>query len=125
MGLEFDFSSVISKFEELERKVQKDISTNALNKGADIMLKAQIDNAPEDTGELKSSLDKKNLKIGTNASIEVGINSGDEDVIRYGYYQEYGTESIVGNKWMKSAFNNSIKEASEAIKESIIKDLDL
>lgn len=123
MGLEFDFSSVISKFEELERKVQKEISENALNAGADIPLQEEIDNSPEDTGELKANLGKKNLKTGANASIEIGVNSSDRDIIARAYYTEFGSEVMIGKKWMKTAFNNSIKEASEAIKESIIKDL--
>ncbi|WP_270940884.1 HK97-gp10 family putative phage morphogenesis protein [Romboutsia lituseburensis] len=126
MGLEFDFSSVIAKFEELERKAQKDISTNALNKGAEILLEGQKETVPKDIGELEASLDKGKIKgAGTKAKITIGIENADEDVVRYGYYQEYGSEVMIGKKWMKEAWNKSIKQASEAIKESIVKDLDL
>lgn len=127
MGLEFDFSSVIAKFEELERKAQKEIATNALNAGADVILegpKGQKETAPKNTGELEESLDKGQVKgTGSKAKINVGIENANEDVVRYGFYQEYGTENMIGKKWMKSAWNNSIKEASEAIKKSIVKDL--
>lgn len=124
MGLTCNFQDIIDKLEELERKAQKEISTNALNAGADILLEGQIETVPEDTGELKASLDKGKIKgSGTKSKITVGIESDNKDVIRYGYYQEYGTENMIGKKWMKKAWNKNIKQASEAIKESIIKDL--
>lgn len=124
MGLKYDFSALLDKLEDMEKKIQKDVATNALNKGADVLLKAQIEKAPLDSGELTASLDKTNIKgNGLKSKINVGIENGDKDTVRYGYYQEYGTENMVGKKWMKSAWNESIKEANEAIKESIIKDL--
>ncbi|MDB8794273.1 HK97 gp10 family phage protein [Romboutsia sp. 1001216sp1] len=124
MGLTHNLQEVLDRLEELERKAQKEIATNALNAGADILLEGQIETAPEDTGELKKSLDKGKIKgTGTKAKITVGIENASEDVVRYGYYQEYGTENMIGNKWMKKAWNKNIKQASEAIKESIVKDL--
>lgn len=115
---------MIDKLDDLERKAKGNIATNALNKGADVILKGQIEKAPEDSGKLKSSLDKTGIKgNGTKSKIQIGIENGDKDTLRYGYYQEYGTENMVGKKWMKSAWNDSIKKANEAIKESIIKDL--
>lgn len=124
MGLTCNFQEVIDRLEDLERKAQKDIATNALNKGAEILLEGQIETAPEDTGELKASLDKGKIKgSGIKSKITIGIENANEDVVRYGYYQEYGSEVMIGKKWMKQAWNKSIKQASEAIKESIVKDL--
>lgn len=124
MGLRYDFSALTNKIENMEKSVQKNVANNALNKGADVLLKVQIDKVPMDSGELVSSLDKTNIKgNGLKAKINIGIENGDKDTIRYGYYQEYGTENMVGKKWMKSAWNDGIKEASDAIKESIVNDL--
>ncbi|EQK42913.1 hypothetical protein C672_1857 [[Clostridium] bifermentans ATCC 638] len=124
MGLKYDFSALIDKLDDMEKSIQKDVAKNALSKGADVLLKAQIEKAPIDSGELVSSLDKTNIKgNGLKAKINIGIENGDKDTIRYGYYQEYGTENMVGKKWMKSAWNEGIKEASDEIKESIVNDL--
>ncbi|CEK33582.1 HK97-gp10 family putative phage morphogenesis protein [Paraclostridium sordellii] len=124
MGLTYDFGTLLDKLEEMEKKIQKDVAINALNKGADVILKSQIEKVPIDSGELTASLDKTNVKgNGNKAKINIGIENGDKDTIRYGYYQEYGTENMIGKKWMKSAWNEGIKEASETIKESIANDL--
>lgn len=124
MGLTYDFGTLLDKLEEMEKKIQKDVAINALNKGADVILKSQIEKVPIDSGELTASLDKTNVKgNGNKAKINIGIENGDKDIIRYGYYQEYGTENMIGKKWMKSAWNEGIKEASETIKESIANDL--
>lgn len=125
MGLEIDFSSVIAKFEELEKRAKQNMSKKALDKGSNIILEAQKITVSKDTGELEKALDKGKFKNGVNSSIEIGIESGNEDVTRYGYYQEYGNSNMLGKKWMKIAWNNSIQDASDAIKESIKEDLGL
>lgn len=124
MGLECDMSSIMQRFEEMEKKAQKDLSKKALDKGSDIILQSQKETVPKDTGALEESLEKGNFKSGNNASVEIGIN-GDEDVVRYGFYMEYGTENMVGKKWMKRAWNDSVNDAAEAIKESLKEDLRL
>lgn len=123
MGFEFDMSALMARFEQMEKAAKKDMSKKALDKGADIILNAQKETVPVDTGELKESLDKSNFKNGANASIEIGSMSANEDIIRYGYYQEYGTSNMVGKKWMKSAWTESVEEASNVIKESIKENL--
>lgn len=123
MGFEFDMSALMARFEEMEKAAKKDMSKKALDKGADIILNAQKETVPVDTGELKESLDKGNFKNGANASIEIGSQSADDDIIKRAFYNEYGTSNMVGKKWMKSAWTESIEEASNVIKESIKEDL--
>lgn len=123
MGININMDRLISKLDELDRKVKNDISKNALNNGADVMLSSQKSNCPKDTGKLESSLEKGKYTSGANPKIQVGIQGSDEDVIRYSYYQEFGSEVMIGKKWMKKSFNESIDKSVEAIKESIIKDI--
>jgi HK97 gp10 family phage protein len=123
VAINFDMSQLLDILDDLDKKVKKDISKNALNAGADVILEGQQANVPVDSGDLKESLDKGKVKGGANAKINIGIEKGDKDTLRYGYYQEYGTESMIGKKWMKSAWNDSKDQALEKIKESIINDL--
>lgn len=123
MGLEIDFSTLIDKLDEIERKLKTEVIDNALEKGADIILEAQKETVPVDTGHLERSLGKGEISgSGTNKKISIGIEDGDEDSIRYGYYQEYGNSSMNGRKWMKKAWNTSV-EANKVIGESLAKDL--
>ncbi len=123
MGLEIDFSTLIDKLDEIERKLKTEVIDNALEKGADIILEAQKETVPVDTGHLERSLGKGEISgSGTNKKITIGIENGDES-IRYGYYQEYGTSNMVGKKWMKKAWNKSVSEANKAIGESLAEDL--
>ena len=124
MGLEIDFSTLIDKLDEIERKLKTEIIDNALEKGADVILESQKETVPVDTGHLEQSLAKgKIIGSGTNKKITIGIENGDDESIRYGYYQEYGTSNMVGKKWMKKAWNKSVSEANKAIGESLAEDL--
>ena len=124
MGLEIDFSTLIDKLDEIERKLKTEVIDNALEKGADIILEAQKETVIVDTGHLERSLGKGEISgSGTNKKISIGIEDGDEDSIRYGYYQEYGNSSMNGRKWMKKAWNTSVSEANKVIVESLAKDL--
>lgn len=124
MGFEIDFSELIDKLDEIERKLKTEIIDNALEKGADVILESQKETVPVDTGHLEQSLGKGKISgSGTNKKITVGIENGDDESIRYGYYQEYGTSDMVGKKWMKKAWNKSVSEANKAIGESLAKDL--
>lgn len=115
---------LLFKFEELERKAQKDIADKALNKSADIVKDEIISNAPEDSGALKSAIDKGDIKgSGTNRKIEIGNMNADSEVQRYFYYQEYGTTVMNGTKFMKRGFQDSIKEVNDIIKQTIIEEL--
>lgn len=124
MGLEIDFSTLIDKLDEIERKLKTEVIDNALEKGADIIVEAQKETVTVDTGHLERSLGKGEISgSGTNKKISIGIEDGDEDSIRYGYYQEYGNSSMNGRKWMKKAWNKSVSEANKVIGESLAKDL--
>ena len=124
MGFEIDFSALIDKLDEIERKLKTEVIDNALEKGADVILKAQKEAVPVDTGNLQGSLDKGDKTgSGTNRKITVGIENANDELIRYGYYQEYGTSDMVGKKWMKKAWNKSVSEANKVICESLAEDL--
>ena len=124
MGFEIDFSELIDKLDEIERKLKTEVIDNALEKGANIILEAQKKTVPVDTGNLQDSLDKGDKTgSGTNRKITIGIQNTDDESIRYGYYQEYGNSSINGRKWMKKAWNKLVSEANKAIVESLAEDL--
>lgn len=123
-GLNFNFDGLMDKINKLEKKASKELLDNALDKGAEVLLKEQLKTVPVDSHELEKTLDKgKRSGTGANRSIKVGIINGSKEVHAYGYYQEYGTIHINGKKWMKKAFKNSLKEARKAIADSIVKDL--
>ena len=124
MSLECDFSDLINKLVNMEKKVKKEIADKALDKGADIILQGQKNNAPVDTGRLKNSLVKGDKKgTGEKREINIGLIKADRDVARYGYVQKHGTSSMNGKKWIKNAWASNKQQANEAIKESIMEDL--
>lgn len=115
---------LLNKFQELEKKAQRNIVDKALDKAGNIVKSTMIDLAPEDTGALKSAIDKGNLKgSGTNRKIEVGNINGDSEVTRYWYYQENGTTVMNPTKFTKKSFQNSVSDANEVIKQVIIEEL--
>ena len=115
---------LLNKFQELEKKAQRNIADKALDKASDIVKSTMIDLAPEDTGALKSAIDKGNLKgSGTNRKIEVGNINGDSEVTRYWYYQENGTTVMNPTKFTKKSIQNSVSDANEVIKQVIIEEL--
>lgn len=115
---------LLNKFQELEKKAQRNIADKALDKAGNIVKSTMIDLAPEDTGALKSAIDKGNLKgSGTNRKIEVGNINGDSEVTRYWYYQENGTTVMNPTKFTKKSFQNSVSDANEVIKQVIIEEL--
>lgn len=122
MGIETNMSKLISRLDNIEKKAKSDIAKNGLNKGADILKEGCQETCPKDTHHLEESIDKTDYKGGANASIKVKI-IGDEDVKKYGYYQEFGTEKMVGKKWMKKASIKYKGEAVNAMAESIFNDL--
>lgn len=124
LDFEFDISELNSALEKLEKKVSDKIKEKALNKGADIILKEQQNNVPVKTGKLKRSLGKSKVKKSNQTDkITIGILNATDNEVEYGYYQEYGTSSIIGKKWMKRSWNESIEDAREEIKKSLSDDL--
>ncbi len=127
MGLEFDFSRVQEKLEELGRKASKEVADKALKAGANEVLnelKEEVSSNVYDTGELYNSLGLGKIKgSGTNRKIEIGSQSDSRDIVARNFYQEYGNSSMMGKKHNKRAFENSKKRANEAIKQSLKEDL--
>ncbi|MCU9811185.1 HK97-gp10 family putative phage morphogenesis protein [Paraclostridium sp. AKS81] len=116
---------LLSKFLELEKKAQRGLADKALDKAGDIIKEEIVSIAPEgETGKLKSSIEKGNFKgSGTNRTIDIGNLNADSEVARYFYYQENGTSVMPAKKFMKRGFQNSVKDANEAIKEVIKSEL--
>ena len=124
MGFEIDFGALFDRLEEIEKKASGQAIDNALEKGAEVILEAQKETVPVDTGHLEQSLAKgKIIGSGTNKKITIGIENEYDESITYGYYQEYGTSNMVGKKWMKKAWHKSVSEANKAIGESLAEDL--
>lgn len=125
MSLDVDFSEALRTIERMQKKASKEMIDNALEKGAEPILKAQQQTVPVgDTGKLKDSLGKDNKSgSGGNRKIKVGIQNANGRAVTYGYYQEHGTRRMLGKKWMKQAWNKSKSQANEEIKKSIVKDL--
>lgn len=117
--------NLLSKFLDLEKKAQSLLADKALDKAGDIIKEEIISIAPEgETGKLKASIEKGNLKgSGTNRTIDIGNLNADSEVSRYFYYQENGTSVMPAKKFMKRGFQNSVKDANEAIKEVIKSEL--
>lgn len=116
---------LLSKFLELEKKAQRGLADKALDKAGDIIKEEIMSIAPEgETGKLKASIEKGNFKgSGTNRTIDIGNLNADSEVARYFYYQENGTSVMPAKKFMKRGFQNSVKDANEAIKEVIKSEL--
>ncbi|MBW4863758.1 MAG: HK97 gp10 family phage protein [Paeniclostridium sp.] len=117
--------NLLSKFLDLEKKAQSGLADKALDKAGDIIKEEIISIAPEgETGKLKASIEKGNLKgSGTNRTIDIGNLNADSEVSRYFYHQENGTSVMPAKKFMKRGFQNSVKDANEAIKEVIKSEL--
>ncbi|MGL5712580.1 MAG: HK97 gp10 family phage protein [Paraclostridium sp.] len=127
MGLKVDFSKVISKLENIEKKASKEMIDEALKKGGKVVLeelKKEVRSNVYDTGELYGSLELGNIKgSGTNKKIQIGSQSDDRDIKARNYYNENGNTFMMGKKQNKKAFKNSKKEAKEAIVTSIVNNL--
>lgn len=124
MGLEFDFAQIESKLAELEKKTAKEITDKALVEGAKILLKEQLENVPRDTGKLAESLVVGKISgSGAKRKVLVGISPSMYDEVRYGFYQEHGTEVMLGKKWMKKSWIQSNKKAQQKVGESLARDL--
>jgi HK97 gp10 family phage protein len=124
MGLEFDFTQLQGKLEELDRKVQKGISDKALKAGGEIILREQRITVPKDTGALAASLIVGKISgTGAKRKVLVGINPTHYETVKYGFYQEHGTRVMLGKKWMRRSWNKGKDQAQRAIGESIAEDL--
>lgn len=124
MGLQFNFSNLEYKLQDLGNKISKEITEKALTEGAKIILKEQEKNVPFDTGHLESRLDiSKAQGSGIKRKVNVGILNNHDRTATYGYHQEYGTRKMVGEKWMKKSWKNAIKNANEEIEKVIVNEI--
>lgn len=125
MALTYDFDKFLNALDELEKKAKKDIVEKSLNAGADEILKRQIENVPIDKEKLKESLGKSRIKgSGLNAKISIGPQTEDKSIIVRAYVQEYGTVYMAGKKWMKKSWDEAIKDAKQAIEDTVIEELE-
>lgn len=124
MGLEFDFTQLMGTLEQMEKRIQKEISDEALREGGEILLRQQEVTVPRDTGKLASSLIVGKIKgTGAKRKILVGINPIHYDEVKYGFYQEHGTKVMMGKKWMKRAWIGSASQANKKIGETLARKL--
>jgi HK97 gp10 family phage protein len=143
MALEFNFYEVEQKFKELGKKLSEEIMEEALFDGADIVLDEMKKEVPKDTGNLLAHLDYKIRQGGSGyvtyrgrkrrsnskrkgalyKVVDIGIVNDYLREATYGFYQEYGTRSMVGKKWMKKSFEATNKKATNKIAETIKKEL--
>lgn len=124
-SLKFDSSQVIKALQNIKKKVYREIGEKTLKEGAEPILNEMLRNVPvskENGGQLKSSLQIGKITGSVadgNMKIKVGINPYMSEQVRYEFYQEYGTDVMLGKKWMKTSWDNSIKQSKEIIEETI------
>lgn len=124
MGLEFNLSDLEDALTGISKKISEQILDNALDAGANPVLKAMDNNVPVDTSELKKSLGEiKKDGSKTNRKIHLGSRSSDREIVARAYYQEYGNSNMNGKKWMKKSYNQSREKAITAISDYLAKNL--
>ena len=124
MMLEFDFSELEKKLNEVSKKVGNTTLDEALKSGADVTIDAMKKTVPVDTGQLRDSLGViKKTGSGMERKITVGITGKEREIIERGYYQEHGTRRMVGKKWMKKASENSEEDALDSIKNTLAEEI--
>lgn len=118
MGIEFDFSKVRDKMQELSKKMANEVTDECLDEASKPIITEMRNNVPKDTRELEGSLGEiKRTGTGVNRKVTIGINSNDRKIIERGYYQEYGKTTMIGKKWMKRSFKIAKSEANKRIIE--------
>ncbi|MBS6025641.1 MAG: HK97 gp10 family phage protein [Paeniclostridium sordellii] len=127
MGLEFDFNSITKRISNLDKNVQKNITKKALTNAAKITkeeLKKEVELKAYDTGALYESIDISDVKSrGTKEFIYVGSISDNRKIVERLYYNEYGTDKMVGKKLLKNTAKRTKGEATDAIIETIQEEL--
>lgn len=124
MSLDFDFTGLEKKLQNLSKKASRETIDEALKAGGEVLLDEMRKNVPVRTGELKSSLGEiRKSGTGVKRKSVIGINSDDRKIVERGYYQEHGTRRMIGKKWMKRSSQNSKKEAIQAVANSLKENL--
>lgn len=125
MSLEFDMSSLTKKLSELENKVKKDVTKQALLAGAGPMEESLKDASPVDTGELRDNIKSTN-KIKSKkgiSTIDIGITGDNRKVVERAYYNHYGVRSKAPTYFMDDGFDKGLKSSQEKIIEILKKEL--
>ena len=121
MSLDFDFTGLEKKLQNLSKKASRETIDEALKAGGEVLLDEMRKNVPVRTGELKSSLGEiRKSGTGVKRKSVIGINSDDRKTVERGYYQEHGTRRMIG---MKRSSQNSKKEAIQAVANSLKENL--
>lgn len=126
MGLNFDFSNLNKRLDDMAKKSQTSTLDKALDSGKEPILESMNKNVLVDTGELQGSLGEiKKTGSGRKRTSLLGINSNDRNVIERGYYAEYGTECQVASHWMKKSFIEAKEEAKTRMIQTLKEELNL
>lgn len=124
MAMEFNMSALTKKLGEIEKKVANKATKNALEAGAEIMLKSQKKLVPEDTGELKDSLSKGKIKTKKGSKrIDIGTMDAPEEQKKYGYYVNFGSRGKAGTFFMEESYEQAKEESYEAIKNTLAEEI--
>lgn len=120
MSLEINTDDLMKKLQSLQKKMSNKISKEALEAGANVMLKSQKAEAPYDTGELKKSLDKSKVKTKKGSkSIDIGTMKAPKEVQKYAYCQNYGFRGVLGTYFMEEAYEKGAPASLEVMKKTI------
>lgn len=127
MAIEFNSKELISKLNDLDKNLSKEIADEALTSGGNIVLeslKKEVHEKVYDTGELYKSLGLGKISGQREGrKIKIGSQSEKREIVERNYYNEYGTRFMVGKKHNEVAFKNSKKEAIKEIGNSLSKSL--
>ncbi|MGL5507208.1 MAG: HK97-gp10 family putative phage morphogenesis protein [Paraclostridium sp.] len=117
MSLDYNFSALVDKLNDIDKRVKSKITKEVLLESAKPVLEAQKDIVPKgETENLLKSLDtgKFTTKKG-QMRLHIGIVHNKDRSVTYGYYQHYGTRRMIGKYWINEAWVQSRKQAKEAM----------
>lgn len=138
MMADFDFevkglAELSKKLKELPLKVAKNALRASVNAGAEVIRKDAMNRVPVDTGKLKKSIYKKQIREKSNTfqqTFFVGARNGkkyratNKDAY-YWRFLEFGTSKMPANPFLRPAFdsrkNDAVKAIGDKLKERIDK----
>lgn len=126
MGIKIDFHNVSARLEEMTKQMQKETLDEILDEGNKPLIESMVKNSPKDTLELSENIGEiKKQGSGLARKSIIGVNSDDRSIVERAYYNEHGTSTMTGTKWMKRSFNEAKGEANERVKKAIARKLGL
>lgn len=100
-------------------KTKLAIQRAGARKAAKVILAAQQQYVPFDTGKLEGALGIQTKKVG---SIGVATAIGPDKKLNFiGRFHEFGTKKMAGDHWMQKAFDSSKDDALEAYVAEVTK----